>query len=160
MDYVNENVKKNPGRYCFPEFHIEYDLSCWYPLENGYLTLSDCKGFAKFQYDLPKHWSTFPETTHLGWRGALIRWDHLKMLPDVSYPFPKETIEAFEFPEYLTDERYFTIEISDYPPFNSYKASDTYLKPKFALWRVQPAVESYLIENKIVDTIKYTVIVT
>ena len=150
MDYVN----KNSDRYCFPQFHIEIEAGCWHPLENGYLLVIDHGDSVNIgQYFLPP-------TTHLGFGGPFIKWDNLKMLPDVSYPFPKETIEAFELPKHLTEERNFNIQISDYPPFNSYLISDTYSESKFALWRVRRAIEAYLIQNKIQDTIKYTVIVS
>lgn len=32
-----------------------------------------------------KHWTDFPETTRVGWRGSIMLWKHLSDLPKVFY---------------------------------------------------------------------------
>jgi hypothetical protein len=54
------------------EWEIEYEPGCWYPLEQGYLPARDPQGFAGFSYSKPRHYSTFPTTTRIGWRGPVM----------------------------------------------------------------------------------------
>lgn len=65
------------------EFHIEYEPGYWYPLTDGYLPKSDPQGISLFSYPEPRHWSTFPETTRVGWRGPMVRWSKLDQQPSV-----------------------------------------------------------------------------
>lgn len=62
------------------EFHIEYQKGFWYPLENGYLPKKDTQGIFKL-FSAKKHWTDFPTSTHIGWRGPVITWEDLKKLP-------------------------------------------------------------------------------
>jgi hypothetical protein len=54
------------------DFHIEYKRNHWYPLTNGYLK---CLGERNFGELEGLHWSAFPLTTKIGWRGPMIRRD-------------------------------------------------------------------------------------
>ena len=77
------------------EFDIEYKKGFWYPLENGYLPQFDSQGLFQFSWphDLNRegpdnqkqHWTTFPETTCVGWRGHCILWSKLEEMPDIVY---------------------------------------------------------------------------
>lgn len=57
-------------------FHIEYRPNRWYPLtEDHRLPQSDPQGLANFGNRSGLHWSRFPETTRLGWRGPMIPYE-------------------------------------------------------------------------------------
>jgi len=66
------------------EFHIEYKKGHWYPLKDGYLPEYDPQGFAKFPGE-KQHWTSFPETTCVGWRGHCLLWSKLGEMPDIVY---------------------------------------------------------------------------
>jgi|SRR3989304_4132521 len=78
-----EDKKKSRNLTREFEFDIEYDKNCWYPLTNGYLPVKDPQGLGKFRYNSPKHYSMFSPTTRIGWRGPMIEWDKLDILPPV-----------------------------------------------------------------------------
>jgi hypothetical protein len=67
------------------EFEINYKPKHWYPLKNGYLPEID----PLQDEDYPswgsagRHWSEFPETTQVGWRGPMLLWDKLDQQPPV-----------------------------------------------------------------------------
>lgn len=65
------------------EFEIEYEKDKWYPLKGGYLPASDPQKFASFHYEDKKHWSTFPKSTRLGWRGPMMVWEKVKHQPNI-----------------------------------------------------------------------------
>jgi hypothetical protein len=50
---------------------IEYKKNHWYPLQDGKVG--------------SKHWSKFPKSTKIGWRGAMIPWKNVAQLPKVYY---------------------------------------------------------------------------
>jgi hypothetical protein len=103
----------SPDKICQPnfEFDLEYKPCCWYPLHDGYLPESDPQGFSKFPWKEKRHWTSFPDTTRVGWRGPFIRWDKLKSMPNILYPFPKEVRNAFMNAEDITVDRQFHIKI-------------------------------------------------
>jgi hypothetical protein len=87
------------------EFHIEYKHHCWYPLENGYLPAFDSQGLSHFPWEVKppagtepqkQHWSMFPKTTRVGWRGCFIPWSKLDEMPNIIWEFPKEVLNAFD----------------------------------------------------------------
>lgn len=76
------------------EFHLYMDDSlctafnetsygCWYPLTNQYMPAVDEDGFIKFAHTELKHYSKFPDTTKVGWRGPMIKWTNLKIMPKI-----------------------------------------------------------------------------
>ena len=65
------------------EFELEYLPCHWYPLKKGKLP-ARARG-AKFPWDKAKHWTEFPPTTKVGFRGAMINWNNLKDMPKVYY---------------------------------------------------------------------------
>lgn len=92
LDNVDLNSICRPGF----EFEIEYKPNCWYPLENGSLPGSDPQKFAKFPWPNAKHWTEFDDSTRVGYRGHMVRWSDLTTMPNIIWPFPKETINAFD----------------------------------------------------------------
>jgi hypothetical protein len=96
--YIHEDGLKgkmfwNYGEDSDFEFEIEYEQNHWYPLRNGYLPKEDpmlskvsgnCKAFCgSFSYSKPKHWSTFPRSTRIGWRGPIMLWKDVNEQPNV-----------------------------------------------------------------------------
>lgn len=69
------------------EFHIEYTKGSWYPLKEEYLPGADPQGFSKFPWDdnQKQHWTSFPETTCVGWRGHFVLWSKLDQMPNIGY---------------------------------------------------------------------------
>ncbi len=65
------------------EFEIEYEKDRWYPLEDGQLPKTDPQGFSSFSYQNPKLWSSFPQTTRIGWRGPMLLWEKVRDQPKV-----------------------------------------------------------------------------
>jgi hypothetical protein len=65
--------------------HVEYAPHQWYPLDNGYLPESDEQGLFPL-LGRRTHWSEFPKTTRVGFRGPMIPWDKAANLPDVYNP--------------------------------------------------------------------------
>jgi hypothetical protein len=63
------------------EFDINYRGSNWYPLTNGRLPPADPQGLAQFGDAAGKHYSEFPPTTLIGWRGPMMLWERLAELP-------------------------------------------------------------------------------
>jgi len=62
------------------EHPIHLDLSYlktsrkWYEINNdGYININK----------IPKHWTEFPDTTRIGWRGPIMLWDKLINYPNV-----------------------------------------------------------------------------
>lgn len=66
------------------EFEIEYAKGKWYPLSKGVLPAKDSQGAFKL-LGTAKHWSEFPKTTHVGWRGPMIAWENLDKLPKIYF---------------------------------------------------------------------------
>ncbi len=86
-------------------FEIEFKKDHWYPLdEDGTLPAADEEyqvgppepwdeevngawdGTAQHGEELPPtrtHWKDYPETTHVGWRGPMMRWDRVTEQPPV-----------------------------------------------------------------------------
>lgn len=69
------------------EFHIEYKKDSWYPLKDGYLPGYDPQGFSEFPWEnkQKQHWTSFPETTCVGWRGHFVLWSKLEEMPNIIY---------------------------------------------------------------------------
>ena len=66
------------------QFEIEYQKNNWYPLNNnGKLGKKDRQGFADFKDKAGLHYSEFPKSTPLGFRGPMIKYSSLKDLPKV-----------------------------------------------------------------------------
>ncbi len=69
------------------EFHIEYLEHYYYPLKNEYLPAVDPQGF--FEFTWPKnqkqHWTNFPRTTRVGYRGYFVLWSKLNDLPNITW---------------------------------------------------------------------------
>lgn len=78
-EYYNHYGSKNRPF----EFDIEYQKGNWFPLTNGMLPAKDPQGFANFRFQKPKSWKEFPKTTHVGYRGPMIKWDDLDKLPNI-----------------------------------------------------------------------------
>ena len=97
------------------EFDIEYKDHCYYPLSEEYLPASDPQGFSKFPWpnDQKQHWTNFPETTRVGWRGHFVLWSKLETMPNIIWPFPKEAVNAFVNENNITIDRWFKIETDD-----------------------------------------------
>jgi hypothetical protein len=60
------------------EFEINYQKESWYPLTDGKLPENDPQGFACFPWNKPGglkriHWSEYPLSTRLGWRGVMVK---------------------------------------------------------------------------------------
>ena len=68
----------------FWEFDIEHAPGYWYPLEEGSVPKKDSQGVFSFQYDAPRHWTDFPASTRVGWRGPAIVVSRLVDLPDMA----------------------------------------------------------------------------
>lgn len=115
IDYIDDVDKLLSGKICQPnfEFDIEYKKNCWYPLRQGCLPASDPQGFSKFPWTEEKHWNSFPESTLVGWRGCMVLWSKLKLMPNIIYPYPKEAFNAFDNEDDVTIFRSFTIESND-----------------------------------------------
>ena len=65
------------------EFEIEYKRYHWYPLTNGKLPKKESQNYSHFGDKAGKHYTQFPKTTLVGWRGPAIRYELLKDLPKV-----------------------------------------------------------------------------
>ncbi|QKF94829.1 hypothetical protein QKU48_gp1371 [Fadolivirus algeromassiliense] len=65
------------------EFHIEYKKNNWFPLEDGYLPTEDPQGFSDFKYTDKKSWKDFPIDTAIGYRGCMVPWDCLNVMPNL-----------------------------------------------------------------------------
>lgn len=63
-------------------FHVEYTKNNWYPLMNDHLPSKDPQKIVQL---LGKrvNWKHMKKSTHIGWRGPLIKWSDLKKLPNV-----------------------------------------------------------------------------
>jgi len=108
------DIEKLP-ELCQPEFefHIEFEDDCWYPLKNGYLPATDRQKICKFPWTKPQHWSVFPESTRIGFRGHCLKWSTLDDMPDIIWPFPVEAIYAFDNEDDVTISRTFRIEVDN-----------------------------------------------
>lgn len=102
------------------EFHLEYKPYCWYPLKEGYLPEIDPQGLCNFPWtDGQKyHWTSFPDSTRVGWRGQFILWSKLKDMPNIIYPYSKNMIKAFDNECDITTDRSFKIQ-TDVPIINT-----------------------------------------
>jgi hypothetical protein len=69
----DDNIKKF-------EFHLDLPHKrMWYPLEQGYIPSRAQDG----PYSKPQHWTRFPDSTLVGWRGAMIDWSLVASFPDI-----------------------------------------------------------------------------
>lgn len=64
------------------EFHIEYKKDSWYPLRDGKLPAEDEQHVAEL-YGKEMDWTEFPTTTHIGWRGPMIKWKKLSKMSNI-----------------------------------------------------------------------------
>lgn len=64
------------------EFHIEYKKDQWYPLKNEYLPAHDPQNIFKL-LGKQKHYTEFPKSTHVGFRGPMIFWQDMANLPNI-----------------------------------------------------------------------------
>jgi hypothetical protein len=63
--------------------HVEYSPHHWYPLdEDGYLPAEDIQGTWSL-LGRKVHWSEFPKSTRVGFRGPMILWKDAMNLPDI-----------------------------------------------------------------------------
>lgn len=107
-------------KICQPnfEFHIEYKKHYWYPLTKGYLPSKDPQGIFVLSDDpnttsVPnqkKHWTSFPVTTNVGYRGYFVPWEKIKELPKIMWSFDDEILNEFENKNDCTDKRKFQID--------------------------------------------------
>lgn len=65
------------------EFHLEYAPNSWYPLKNGFLPATDPQEIVRFPWQESQHWRQFSPNTRVGWRGEMIDWEKLEVLPRV-----------------------------------------------------------------------------
>jgi len=61
------------------EFEVEFNNS-WMPLRNGYV--GRWPGLVPRVYG-KTHWTSFPKTTHIGWRGPMMAWSRVAKMPKV-----------------------------------------------------------------------------
>lgn len=66
------------------EFDIKINDDTFYPLKNDYINFSLYPS-----NDIPwsKHFSEYPLTTRVGWRGESMLWENLHYQPNVVYEF-------------------------------------------------------------------------
>mmetsp|Transcript_19884 Transcript_19884/g.35477 ORF Transcript_19884/g.35477 Transcript_19884/m.35477 type:complete len:288 (-) Transcript_19884:144-1007(-) len=67
------------------EFDLEYKSKCWYPLKNSCfptVTLTMSRFSPEHE---GRHYSTYPPSTHVGWRGPWMPWSALADLPKVTW---------------------------------------------------------------------------
>ncbi len=67
------------------EFDIEWEKGEWYPLVNGMLPKEDPQGFSKFPDGMTLDWKRYPVTTHIGYRGPMVKWKRMGDLPKIYY---------------------------------------------------------------------------
>ena len=69
------------------EFEIEYNNDTWFPLKRGIVTQYSGDAWREgHPVDLKKvHWTEYPTTTRIGWRGPMIPTDCLETMPKVLY---------------------------------------------------------------------------
>lgn len=66
------------------EFQVEYDDDCWYPLFDGSLPPRCTQlGYRLHPGNDPKPYTYFPDTTRIGWRGPMVKWEKISDQPDV-----------------------------------------------------------------------------
>lgn len=84
-DYKNNSEANKPMKFIF---HIEYKTNNWYPLDSkGYLPAKS-GDFGNILLDgKKKHWTKFPDNTHIGWRGPMVIWSKLDNLPKIFYDY-------------------------------------------------------------------------
>jgi hypothetical protein len=63
----------SPQRF---RWHVEYEPGCWYPFDDDGTLRGDGDG-------APRHYSTFPCTTRVGWRGPCTRTAFVALMPNV-----------------------------------------------------------------------------
>jgi hypothetical protein len=61
------------------EFHLEYMPGKWYPLNNGVMPGEE----QGLPWTEEQHWTKFPQTTKVGYRGPMILWSKLKEMPKI-----------------------------------------------------------------------------
>lgn len=91
-----------PGAAASPfTWHIEYKPDCWYPLCDNYECYPrDEDGAWPERPAELRHWSTYPGSTRIGYRGPCVRTETLAAMPDVFYG--SSTDLARELPRQLT----------------------------------------------------------
>jgi hypothetical protein len=89
MIYTHDSDLKGQGDWGYYkgefEFDLEYKTDYWYPLTNGYLPAEDEQKCVAFSWSKPQHYTQFPTSTCLGWRGPMILWTDLPKMPDVKF---------------------------------------------------------------------------
>ena len=65
------------------EFHVEIDQNRWYPLKNGYLPKNDPQYMYAFDFNKDIHWTEFPVSTGIGYRGPAVLKSKLELLPNI-----------------------------------------------------------------------------
>lgn len=78
---VNEDVHINVS-----SLNTSWD---WTPIQNEYVDIETEALSPDISINKLKskriHWSRFPEQTRVGWRGPMMLWDYLSILPNVYY---------------------------------------------------------------------------
>ena len=87
FEYIHESGVKGSIRMHFEKsfrpftFEIEYKPYRWYPLsDDGTLPV---KGDVGTLLGVKKHYTAFPDSTPVGWRGPMIPWSKLEDLPRI-----------------------------------------------------------------------------
>lgn len=65
------------------EFHLECEPNQWHPLQKGFLSKYHHSGTDKI-YNL-QHWTSFSQSTRVGFEGPMILWSDLRNLPDIHW---------------------------------------------------------------------------
>ena len=74
------DYKPNPIVLNSFEFHVEYKKGEWYPLSNGVLPAKDSQ-FGSVLLGKKTSWKEMPATTHVGFRGPMVRYSDLNKMP-------------------------------------------------------------------------------
>jgi hypothetical protein len=69
------------------ELEIEYTPGWWYPLTDGYIPAVN-EDTEQPLLGRRMHWTEFPESTRVGFRGPMIMWSDAMILPHVYNPRP------------------------------------------------------------------------
>lgn len=86
IDLTNNKTKKTEKKRVTDnteaEFDVEYKKDYWYPFRDGVLPAKDFQGYFKL-LGKKKHYTDFPKSTHVGFRGPLIPWSQIDKFPKV-----------------------------------------------------------------------------
>ena len=79
------------GKFEAFEFHLFLEeAKCWYPLTQQSIPAEDEQGLFDLHLDAAKHYSAFPTTTLVGWRGAMVPWEKVKAAGSVYHSYVEE----------------------------------------------------------------------